>query len=85
MAALTGWLRGTWCPTAGARQRAERETDNADAVFRRMLTGPARTRGAVRPALGFTTYLRRLTGRTLALALDGQRLPPAALRCCKSC
>lgn len=62
-----------------ARQRAERETDNADAVFQRMLAEPAHTRSAVRPALEFTTYLRRLTEHTLALAvaLDGQSLPQA--------
>lgn len=63
-----------------ARQRAERETNNADAVFQRMLAEPAHTHNAMRPALGFTTYLRRLTEHILALAvtLEGRSLPPSA-------
>lgn len=60
-----------------ARHRAERETDNAEAVFQRMLSEPGHTRSAMRPALTFTTYLRRLTEHVLglALALDGRTLP----------
>lgn len=65
-----------------ARQRAERETDNADAVFQRMLAEPSHTRAAVRPALGFTTYLRRFTEHILALAvaLENRVLPQPAAR-----
>ncbi|HKT31872.1 MAG TPA: FUSC family protein [Gammaproteobacteria bacterium] len=63
-----------------ARQRAERETDNADAVFQRMLSEPVHTRGRMRPALAFTAYLRQLTEHVLALALalEGRTIPAAA-------
>lgn len=63
-----------------ARQRAERETDNADATFQRMLAEPRRKRTPTRPALTFTAYLRRFTEHTfaLAVALDGQTLSPQA-------
>ncbi len=62
-----------------ARHESERASDNADATLRRMLSEPRRRRGDTRAALGFMTYLHRLSGNAtrFAVELAGARLAPA--------
>ncbi|HEX5313661.1 MAG TPA: FUSC family protein, partial [Gammaproteobacteria bacterium] len=62
-----------------ARHRAERESDNAEAMLRKMLSEPRRERANSRAALEFMTYLRRLADNALSFSiqLGGGKLTPA--------